>query len=73
MPILRLRFDKLRNELVKSQAQDGHAAGSWAPTGRHAVKGGRLYQTSLATMILEVYYRHMPLYSERSSSDDFEI
>ncbi len=65
--------NKLRDELVKSQEQNGHVAGSWAPAGNHSEKGGRLYQTSLAAMILEVYYRHMPLYSERSSADDFEI
>lgn len=64
---------QLRDELIQSQEQEGHAAGSWAPSGRHSDKGGRLYATSLATMILEVYYRHMPLYSERSSDDDFEI
>lgn len=65
--------EAMRNSLVESQEQRGHAAGSWKPTGHHARKGGRLYQTSLAAMILEVYYRHMPLYSERSSQDDFEI
>ncbi len=65
--------EKLRNELIKDQESKGHAAGSWTATGGHAEKGGRLYATSLATMILEVYYRHMPLYSEKSSLDDFEI
>ncbi len=64
---------KLRDELISSQESAGHAAGSWTASGRHAEKGGRLYATSLATMILEVYYRHMPLYSEKSSADDFEI
>lgn len=64
---------KLRDELIKSQVSQGHAAGSWEAHGAHSEKGGRLYATSLATMILEVYYRHMPLYSERSSQDDFEL
>ncbi len=64
---------KLRDELIKSQVSEGHAAGSWQATGPHSNKGGRLYATSLATMILEVYYRHMPLYSERSAEDDFEL
>ncbi len=64
---------KMRDDLVGSQESKGHAAGSWLSSGRHADKGGRLYATSLATMILEVYYRHMPLYSEKSSADDFEI
>ena len=33
---------------------------------------GRLYYTSLATMTLEVYYRHMPLYHEMSLRDPFQ-
>ncbi len=64
---------KLREELIASQESKGHVAGSWEAKGSHSEKGGRLYATSLATMILEVYYRHMPLYSEKSSLDDFEI
>lgn len=65
--------NKLRDELIKSQVSKGHAAGSWEASGAHSAKGGRLYATSLATMILEVYYRHMPLYSERSAQDEFEL
>lgn len=69
------RWNKqMRDSLIAKQEKTGHAAGSWGAHGRHAEKGGRLYATSLATMILEVYYRHMPLYSEKSSAgDDFEI
>lgn len=65
--------DKLRDQLISTQESQGHVAGSWPAQGAHADKGGRLYVTSLATMILEVYYRHMPLYSEKSSLDDFEL
>jgi len=36
-----------------------------------AEKGGRLYCTSLATLILEVYYRHPLIYSEPEPEDDF--
>jgi hypothetical protein len=66
---------QLRDELIKQQVPEGsgHSTGSWYTGGPHANSGGRLYATSLATMILEVYYRHMPLYSERSSDEDFEI
>lgn len=63
----------LRDPLIKQQTTSGHAAGSWVASGRHARDGGRLYATSLATMILEVYYRHLPLYSDKSSDEDFEI
>lgn len=57
----------MREALVKMQEKTGHAAGSWTPRGSgnhggHADRGGRVYMTSLAVCILEVYYRHMPLY-----------
>jgi hypothetical protein len=64
---------KLRDQLIAAQVSQGHAAGSWTASGGHSEKGGRLYATSLATMILEVYYRHLPLYSEKSSLQDFEL
>ncbi len=64
---------KMREDLIKSQSSAGHEAGSWFFEGGHGKEGGRLYSTAMATMILEVYYRHMPLYSEKSSDDDFEL
>ena len=43
----------------------GHPTGSWYFDGdMGSTIGGRLYITAFATMILEVYYRHMPIYSE---------
>ena len=65
----------MRDQLIKSQVTEGHAAGSWYFGGKWTNHGGRLYETSLATMILEVYYRHMPLYSEKSADedDDFQL
>ena len=47
---------------TSSQEKRGHEAGSWAPRGGFAHRGGRLYMTSLAVCTLEVYYRHLPLY-----------
>ncbi len=63
----------MRDQLVESQVQTGHSAGSWdIPGGGHAnEKGGRIYATSMATMILEVYYRHMPLYGDEAIDDAF--
>ncbi|OHB68188.1 MAG: hypothetical protein A2V70_11755 [Planctomycetes bacterium RBG_13_63_9] len=60
---------KMSETLVAMQEKRGHAAGSWTPRGQgnssgHAETGGRIYMTSLAVCILEVYYRHMPLYGE---------
>lgn len=62
---------KLSNYLVKSQSNKSFESGSWYFQDRHAEKGGRLYVTCLSAMILEVYYRHMPLYSD--SSIDFKF
>jgi len=58
---------KMRQALVELQEKEGPAAGSWTPRGRgnsggFADRGGRLYVTSLSTCILEVYYRHLPIY-----------
>ncbi len=64
---------QLRDALIGAQEKSGHAAGSWHVNGPHMDNGGRLCATSFATMILEVYYRHMPLYSDRSLTDDFEL
>ena len=58
---------KLRDQLVKTQAKVGHEKGSWYFHEKHALAGGRLYTTAVATMILEVYYRHMPLYDESAT------
>ena len=40
--------------------------GSWSPDqGQWAGFGGRLYQTCLCIYMLEVYYRHLPIYKWR--------
>jgi len=55
--------DVMRDQLIDTQIQQGDAAGSWNPTGDHGSgPGGKLYQTSLSIMTLEVYYRYMPMY-----------
>jgi hypothetical protein len=63
----------MRDYLVDAQAGDGHERGSWYfPEGDLGIgRGGRLYCTSMATMILEVYYRHLPLYRTQSVEADF--
>jgi hypothetical protein len=55
----------LRDRLVANQATEGHEAGSWYTADYHTTTGGRLCDTALAIMILEVYYRHLPLYGFR--------
>ena len=54
--------DKLRDHLVQTQSQQGIESGSWYFPDPNGDKGGRLYNTAMAVMILEVYYRYMPLY-----------
>jgi hypothetical protein len=58
--------DQLRPLLVDSQVGDGPLAGSWDPGGaipdRWGQLGGRIYVTSMHLLMLEVYYRHLPLY-----------
>lgn len=63
----------MRDYLVKSQALEGHAAGSWYFDGNDmgSSDGGRLYCTAMSAMILEVYYRHLPLYRQQSVLDKF--
>ncbi len=62
----------MRDSLIKSQMQKGHEEGSWFFKGEHGSEvGGRLYSTSLACMVLEVYYRHMPIYRTQSVEEAF--
>ena len=65
----------MRDQLVKSQATVGHERGSWAVpgTGHTSDKGGRLYETAMCTMVLEVYYRHMPIYRKQSTEAEFPL
>ena len=68
--------EKMRDFLVETQEKEGHMAGSWfwgKDGGHHTKAGGRIYTTSMSTMILEVYYRHMPLYQTEASEDDFQL
>ena len=66
--------DRMKPVLLKSQATEGDEAGSWHDgfgTGHAAEVGGRLYCTSMATMILEVYYRHLPMYQTETLEQEF--
>jgi hypothetical protein len=64
---------QMRDQLVHAQAKQGHEDGSWfSGTGDSGTgPGGRLYCTAMATMILEVYYRHLPIYRAQSVDQDF--
>jgi hypothetical protein len=56
----------MREVIPKKQVTYGKEEGSWDPDGdRWGPHGGRLYVTCLSTYMLEVYYRHLPIYSYR--------
>jgi len=55
---------QMRDYLIDTQADEGHESGSWYFEDRHGKSGGRLYNTAMAIMTLEVYYRHLPIYTD---------
>lgn len=52
----------MQHQLIPNQHDQGTLAGSWDPVGEWADIGGRVYQTALCTLTLEVYYRYLPMY-----------
>jgi hypothetical protein len=62
----------MRDLLIRTQRADGHQRGSWMFEGDHSNRvGGRFYSTCMGCLILEVYYRYLPVYEP--SSDDFRF
>jgi len=57
---------EMRQIIPENQIRGGREVGSWSPAGdRNGVIGGRLFMTCLCTYMLEVYYRHLPIYSKQ--------
>lgn len=54
----------MREHLIATQAQSGHAAGSWFFDDPYGLEGGRVYTTAMSAMTLEVYYRFAPIYQQ---------
>ncbi len=58
----------MRQAIPEQQVKRGGQAGSWNPLeptrDQWEAHGGRLYVTCLHIYMLEVYYRHLPLYSK---------
>lgn len=54
--------EAIKSQLVMHQRKSGKAEGSWDPVGEWSDVGGRVYQTALCTLMLEVYYRYLPMY-----------
>lgn len=66
---------EMREKLIAAQCMDGHERGSWFPEtpDGHCQSGGRLYATALNCLVLEVYYRHMPLNQKMEASEAFPL
>ena len=55
----------MREVLPANQVSTGRNKGSWDPgADRHGQSAGRLYMTCLCVYMLEVYYRHLPIYQD---------
>lgn len=63
----------MRDWLVEKQETEGNLAGSWHFNHPWAERGGRLYNTALSCMVLEVYYRHMPIYRDKAAVEEFPL
>lgn len=58
----------LSTKLPDMQVKEGAERGSWSPHGDEwGGQGGRLYTTCLSIYMLEVYYRHLPIYSHHAT------
>jgi hypothetical protein len=69
---------KMRDLLIEKQdkgtdSSRPHHKGSWSPLGdQQGGIGGRVMETSMALLTLEVYYRHVPLYSRDKGAEKKE-
>jgi hypothetical protein len=59
----------LQRALIATQQTSGPNAGSWEPDALWGTYGGRLYNTTLSTLCLEVYYRFLPMYVHNLSAE----
>lgn len=62
---------RMREQLIQTQAKEGHEAGSWYFPDQHGDVGGRLYNTAMSILTLEVYYRYLPLYGSKAITESF--
>ena len=57
--------EQLKRELISEQRRHNDPAGSWDPVGAPGKVWGRVGQTALAALSLEVYYRYRQLVPEK--------
>jgi hypothetical protein len=59
----------LKKRLLETQVPVYHTdGGSWTPDEVWGGYGGRVYQTAMSCMCLEVYYRYLPLYQPSNTA-----
>lgn len=54
---------RMKEGLLATQVKDGADTGSWSPVGQWGGACGRVGSTAMSALILEVYYRYLPMYS----------
>jgi len=54
--------EAMKKTFVENQRQGGDENGSWDPVGDYSTEWGRVGQTALSCLCLEVYYRYLPVY-----------
>jgi len=54
--------EAMKKTLCESQRRGGDEDGSWDPVGDYSKEWGRVGQTALGALCLEVYYRYLPMY-----------
>jgi hypothetical protein len=57
--------ERMRDQLIATQVQVGKDRGSWQFADSWSDRGGRVYNTALSAMTLEIYYRYLPIYETR--------
>lgn len=72
------QWNEVMREVVPAQqVKDGKEKGSWDPVrpclDTWQADGGRLYVTCLSTYMLEVYYRHLPIYAKMFDEDGLPV
>ena len=53
--------EDMKDALIPTQCKNGDDTGSWDPTGPYSEAWGRVGQTALSALCLEVYYRYAKL------------
>ena len=54
----------MKKTFIGNQRQGGPEDGSWDPVGSYSKEWGRVGQTALSVLCLEVYYRYLRMYAK---------